>query len=301
MAEEDEWCMIPGSLVGEPGMLCLREPAWSNRGELVERLRSGDYSRPFMVDDGAARRLHFGLDYIQSEMSLGDPEALSLLYTRAMMAFLLFLPAPRHVLIVGLGGGSLTKFCRRELPQARLTTVEIDQDVIDFAEWFDVPAPDARLRLVHADAADYFARENAPADVILLDGCDAGGTAPAFNNGAFYAGLRAHLRPHGMAVLNVTGPHSRMTSHLGLIAHAFEGRTLAIELSDCNNRIVFCWNGELPADWKAVAERAEALALRYSLEFPEYARLLQRAARKHGLRQAVRGVVEPISKRREKR
>ncbi|HWY24198.1 MAG TPA: hypothetical protein VNX47_04725, partial [Nevskia sp.] len=161
--DDDSWCMIPGSMVGERGMLRLREPAWSDRQELAERLRKGDYSRPFVVDDGETRRLHFGLDFVQSEMSLGQPEALRLLYTQAMMAFLLFLPKPKHIVIVGLGGGSLGKFCRRELPEARVTTVEIDQDVIDFAALFDLPARDSRLRIVHADAAEYFAGEGAPA------------------------------------------------------------------------------------------------------------------------------------------
>lgn len=295
--DDEGWCMIPGSLVGERGMLRLREPAWSDRQELAERLRRGDYARPFVVDDGATRRLHFGLDFVQSEMSLGDPEALCLRYTQAMMAFLLFLPKPRHIVIVGLGGGSLGKFCRRELPEARVTTVEIDQDVIDFAELFDLPARDSRLRIVHADAVDYFAGEGAPADVILVDGCDAGGSAPAFNNGAFYGAVRTHLRPHALAVINVTGPPSRVKSHLGLIAQAFEQRVLAIELSDCRNRIVFGWNGEMAVDWKILARRAEELALRHGLDFPEFARQLQRASRKQGLRAAV---AAPFRKKQER-
>lgn len=296
-SDDENWCMIPGSMVGERGMLRLREPAWSVRHELAERLRRGDYGKPFVVDDGETRRLHFGLEFVQSEMSLGDPDALSLLYTQAMMAFLLFLPAPRHILLVGLGGGSLAKFCRRELPQARLTVVEVDRDVIDLAGLFDLPLDDPRLRIVHADAADYFAAGNAAADVILLDGCDAGGTAPAFNNGAFYQGLRAHLRPHGLAVMNVTGPPSRVRSHLGLIGHAFESRALGIEVSDCGNRIVFGWNGAMPADWQALAARAGELALRHGLDFPEYARLLQRAARRHGLRA---GASSAFRKKRER-
>lgn len=296
--DDDGWCMIPGSMVGEQGMLRLREPAWSDRQELAERLRKNDYRKPFILDDGQSRRLHFGLDYVQSEMSLGEPDALSLRYTQAMMGFLLFLPKPKHVVIAGLGGGSLTKFCRRELADARITTIEIDQDVIDFAEWFDLPQSDARLRLLHADAADYFAGEGAPADVILVDGCDAGGTAPAFNNGAFYRGLRAHLRPHGIAVINVTGPPSRVKSHLGLIAHAFDGKALPIEVSDCRNRIVYCWNGETPSDWKALVGPADELMLRLDLDFPEYLRQLQRAARRLGLRNAV---AAPFKSKRERK
>jgi len=296
-SDGEDWCMIPGSLVGERGMLRLREPAWSDRQELAERLRQGDYRKPFVLDDGATRRLHFGLDFVQSEMSLGEPDALSLRYTQAMMAFLLFLPRPRQIVIVGLGGGSLSKFCRRELPQARVTTVEVDEDVLALAELFDLPEADAQLRLVHADAAEYFAGEGAPAEVILVDGCDAGGTAPAFNNGAFYRNVRARLRAHGIAVFNVTGPPSRVKSHLGLIGQAFDGHALTIEVSDCRNRIVYAWNGAMPADWKALAPRADELALRLGLDFPDYARQLQRAARKHGLRAAV---AAPFRKKQER-
>ncbi|MBV8063622.1 MAG: hypothetical protein JOY51_08500 [Nevskia sp.] len=294
------WCMLPGSLVGERGMLRLREPAWSDRQELAERLRQGDYRKPFVVEDGERRSLHFGLDFVQSEMSLGDPAGLCLRYTQAMMAFLLFLPKPRHIVLVGLGGGSLVKFCRSVLPQVRLTAIEIDRDVLDFAELFDLPPPDARLRLLHADAADYFAGEGAPADVILLDGCDAGGSAPAFNNEPFYRKLRSHLRPQGLAVMNVTGPPSRVKSHLGLIGQAFDERVLTIDVSDCRNRIALGWNGDMQFEWKALAQRADELAVSYGLDFPEFARLLQRAARKRGLRAAVRGAAAPFRNQRER-
>src|SRR5436190_22175867 len=106
-----------------------------------------------------------------------------------MMAFLLFLTRPKHVLIVGLGGGSLTKFCYRELPRARITTVEIDEDVIAFGELFGVPAPDERMSIVHADATDYFATTANRADVILLDGFDKIGIASTFCDVQFYQNL----------------------------------------------------------------------------------------------------------------
>ena len=70
----------------------------------------------------------------QSVMSLDDPDALVTAYARKMMAFLLFNSNPKHILMIGLGGGSLAKFCYRHLPNARLTVVEINADVIALRE-----------------------------------------------------------------------------------------------------------------------------------------------------------------------
>ena len=61
-------------------------------------------------------------------------------YTRAMMAFLLFNPEPRHVLMIGLGGGSLAKYCHRKLPATRITVLELDHDVIALRAKFGIPA-----------------------------------------------------------------------------------------------------------------------------------------------------------------
>ncbi len=75
-----------------------------------------------------------------------------------MMCFALFAPRPRHILMVGLGGGSLAKFCYRHFPHTRITVLEISAEVIALRDAFHVPPDDARLRIVHADAADYIAR-----------------------------------------------------------------------------------------------------------------------------------------------
>ena len=56
-----------------------------------------------------------------TKTSKGDscvmPFALELDYTRCMMAFLLFHPAPRRALMIGLGGGSLAAAIGAEEPQ----------------------------------------------------------------------------------------------------------------------------------------------------------------------------------------
>jgi hypothetical protein len=84
-----------------------------------------DKVRPFVYADERTVALHFDISAIQSRMRRDDPYRLDLDYTRAMMGFLLFRPDPRSILAIGLGGGSLPKYCYRHLPSADITVVEI--------------------------------------------------------------------------------------------------------------------------------------------------------------------------------
>lgn len=272
------WFDLPGAFLSEPGIVRLRAPPRSDRAELVQRLRRGQYGKPFLFDDGENLRLHFSLRYVQSAMSIEEPDALNFPYTQMMMGFLLFEDSPRHVVQVGLGGGSLTKFCHRELPRTRLTTIEIDGDVIGLAELFRVPAPDARLRVIHGDAADYFAGPAQPADVVLIDGCDRLGVAPAFCNPGFYAHVRRHLRPGGILVVNLIGRANRLVALKRVIAAGFPGPLMSLHTRDGGNHVVFAFNPPAAEpDWRAIKQRAEPLQARHGLDFPDYARRLQRS------------------------
>src|SRR3546814_9997105 len=68
--------------------------------------------------------------FVQSIMSIDDPDRLMLDYTRQMMGFLLFNPSPQTIEMIGLGGGSLAKYCYKYLPDVSITAVEIDPEVI---------------------------------------------------------------------------------------------------------------------------------------------------------------------------
>lgn len=272
----DDWLTLPAALIAETGLLCLRESARSDLSALLKRLRSGDYTKPFVVDDGCARRLHFGLDFVQSEMQIAAPEALVFSYTRMMMACLLFAPRPRHVMIVGLGGGSLTKFCYRQLPQARVTTIEIDGDVIAFGPLFELPPSDARLRLVHADAVDWLGRSDECADILLIDGCDKHGISGAFRNERFYRDLKARLSPRGVLVMNLIGPAAARRPHVQQLAQVFEGRAILHTIRRGKNRLLFAFRDPCFApDWPALERRALRLQATHGLDFPAFCRRLR--------------------------
>lgn len=208
--------------------------------------------RPVVYTDGDQRSLMFADAIIQSDMLLSDPEALTLAYTRAIMCFTLFRPAPRHVLMVGLGGGSLAKFCLRYLPGTRVTVVEIDAQVIALRDSFAVPPDGERLRVVHADAADYLAALGEQVDVLIVDGFDVHGQPPALASAGFYAHCRRVLAPGGVAAINLHGSEPDYAGIVRRLNQAFGGRVCRFKGMAATNHILFAvapgrWFGR--ADW----------------------------------------------------
>lgn len=110
---------LPSPFPDEPGQIRLLEPSGSDAATLAARLLDGSYDKPFVLENGGLRALHFGLGYVQSVIRIADPAVLELGYAQRMMAFLLFNPRPRRLMMLGLGGGSLATFCTATCPGRR--------------------------------------------------------------------------------------------------------------------------------------------------------------------------------------
>jgi spermidine synthase len=194
---------------------------------------------PLVQTRGDRRTLEFLPGDVQSEMRLSRPTALVLAYCRAIMCFALFVPRPRAIVMVGLGGGSLAKFCYRHFPQARITVIELRADVIALREQFCVPPDDARFSVVHADAADWLARSPACADVLVVDGFDTAGLPPALGTARFYGDCRGALCDGGVLVANIFSYDPRHPGMLARLRLMFNDRVCWFERMAGNNHILF--------------------------------------------------------------
>ena len=148
---------------------------------------------------------------VQSVMSLLDPAAPVLANHHAMIELALHLRVePRAVLDLGTGGGAFLRYLIQHLPDATVTSVEHDSELIGLLRHqFEIP-PDQPVVL---EAADRFLKRcKQRFDLVLIDLFD-GRDAPAFTEQPeFFEQLAVVTEASGLAMMNTLpsdGDHLR--------------------------------------------------------------------------------------------
>jgi spermidine synthase len=236
----------------------------------VKRLRNAFAAHKAIeiVEEDGVRVLQIGGDAIQSAMRLDAPDRIELDYVRAMLAFLLFRPKPREVLMVGLGGGSMARFIHQRMPGTRVSVVEINPGVVTVARrYFRFPEEDARLEIVIGDGAEAVPRRPASCDVLVVDGFVDGRPAKDLCAQAFYDGAFAALREDGVMVANFMSDDRRMEAYCRRIERAFGRRPALLLAEEEDNFIAFALRGGPPRiAWAELKARARAAKALFGLE-----------------------------------
>ncbi|MDF3837447.1 fused MFS/spermidine synthase [Cupriavidus basilensis] len=232
---------------------------------------------PVVLETEHALSLHFDVHATQSMMSVREPDKLVLGYTRTMMGFLLLRPSPARISMIGLGGGSLAKYCYRHLPATRLVAIEIDPAVIALRDTFFIPPDDDRFEVVCADGADYVKGQDARPDVILVDGFVSSGMPARLGTADFYAACHRRLADDGVLVANYLESDEDIPFYLEEVSSVF-GDSFVVSLSeDSCNYTLFAWKGEwaLPS-LDALLARARILEMAHPLNLRSAARRMKR-------------------------
>jgi len=215
--------------------------------------------QPFVREELDHQSMHFSDSAIQSRMQLREPDALTLEYTRTMMGFLMFDPAPAQVAMIGLGGGSIAKFCHRHLPHTDLTAIEINPHVIALRARFRIPHDGPRFRVVHDDGAHFVATTPSRFDVLLVDAFDADSMPEALGTRRFYDDCADVLQPGGLLVVNLHAAHPHVPLYLDRLGAAMGGPPLRVSDRDGSNCVVFARRGGALEPSRRIAPAAALL------------------------------------------
>jgi len=229
-----------------------------------------------VVDTDGVRSLHFGSPSRQSTQLLSDPDRLHSLYARAMMGLLLFNDAPRDILMIGLGGGTLTKYLLQQFSDCKIKVVEYRRGVLKVARsHFGLPL-DPRLKVKIGCGAEYVCRqslENAQQhDLIMIDAFDHEGMAPEVSSERFFDGCKTLLTHEGMLAINLWGTNKDLFQQVAWnLGRVFDWRIVFLPVRKRGNIIGFAFNdGMTKPSFKATQQKALQLELTYQLEFPTF-------------------------------
>ncbi len=223
---------------------------------------------PATIDEfDGVRFLHLGTSWVQGAMRLSKPDAIELEYVQMMMMWTLFQEAPRRIVQLGLGSAALTKFCYRRFPDARVTTAELNPNVIAICRaLFGLPENDARLDVREMNALDYVldADNHGKADVLQVDLYDHEARGPVLDSLDFYQGCYDCLAHDGIMTANVFGDFNSYDKNLLTMQQVFDAVVWLPEVHDANI-VVLAFKNAPQIDFALLYERAAEVKRRYNL------------------------------------
>ncbi len=215
-------------------------------------------------------------------MLLDSPTVLVHEYIQRMMAWLLFVELeslPKmQAMQLGLGAGSLTKYCHKVL-RMKVCAIELNpQVVIACRGWFKLPPDNPRMRVVLADAALEIRNPvwRSTVDALQVDLYDHEAAAPVLDSESFYRDCRRLLSPNGCMTVNLFGRSSSFVRSLGQIAAAFGDEAVwTFKATHAGNTVVVARNRSDPVKRATLAAKAEIIQTQWSLPARQWARILK--------------------------
>jgi spermidine synthase len=261
----------------------VREAMLQEKDGRVARIET-EYNDIFITKKRNELTMSFqlkGFDYTESIANLADPDDLPVRYTQMMTIAAIYPPEIRKVLMIGLGGGSMSSYLGRFLPHVEIDTVEVDPGVIAAAKKYFGMKETARVRYHEGDGRVFLNRRKETYDLVLLDAFQGGYVPFHLLTKEFYALLKQRLAPGGAAVFNVHDSTKLYASTLVTLRAVFKGVHL---YPSGQGEVATVVTAEPAPDDATLASRAKALQEKFGFRFALPA-LLARRTEKSGTAQ----------------
>jgi spermidine synthase len=206
--------IVAGAAVGAFVLVRIAPaPAVNALGEQVLFRQDTQYHRITVTESGTTRNLRFDATR-QSAVDITDGITSKARYADYVQLAMALKPDAAHALVVGLGGGSITKRFWHDFTTMTVDSVEIDPVVVDVAKRYFAFPTDPRLRVFVQDARRYVQTTKDTYDLVVVDAYYADAMPFHLTTQEFFREAKARMAPDGVLAYNVissfTGDKSRV-------------------------------------------------------------------------------------------
>jgi spermidine synthase len=228
----------------------------SEYNDIYVRKRRNDLTLSFQLK---------GWDYTESVTNLRDADDLVLRYAQTMTVAVIYPAELKKILMIGLGGGSISAYLGRFLPEAKVDTVELDKRVIQVAKTYFGLRETDRVRYLDGDGRVFLNRNRELYDLIVVDAYQGGYVPFHLLTKEFYMLVKQRLAPGGAAAFNVHDGTKLYHSTVKTLGEVFS----TVELYPSGQGEVITVVSDAPGPDKAALEaHAAALQQTYNFRFP---------------------------------
>ena len=256
-----------GTHADEPFDLAVRAAVLAQKDGQLAHIET-EYNDIFITKERAELSMSFqrkGWDYTQSTTNLRDPDDLPLAFARTMTVAVVYPEEPKRILMVGLGGGTISAYLGRFMRDATIDTVEIDPGVIAAAKTYFGLRDTGRIRYLDADGRVFLNRNKQLYDLILLDAFHGGYVPFHLLTKEFYALVKQRLKPNGAAAFNVHDGTKLYVSTIVTLQAVFP--TVDLYPSG-EGEVIMAVTPRPGQDRATLGARAAALQQQYGFRFP---------------------------------
>lgn len=239
------------------------------------------YKNVIVEDNDNIRCLKFSVKRKTSSQSCinkAAPKALVFNYTKLLFSSFLLMDKPEHVLIIGLGGGTMSNSIHQLYPQAKITNVEIDPAVVKVArDYFDF-IENNKVNAQTKDGRIFVKRaklKKQQYDWVILDAFNGDYIPEHLMTKEFLTEIRDILTPDGILAAN-TFSGSELYQYESATYQAVFGDFFNVRFDDGGNRVILAKNSGLPEQHtiKAKAQQINKKLSSYAVDTNKLAPLL---------------------------
>jgi spermidine synthase len=237
----------------------------STSAEVVHQERS--LYRNILVDDqGDLRCLKFNVKTTKTNQSCfykTAPQRLVFNYTKLLFSGLLLIEQPKSILIVGLGGGTMSNILQELYPTSKIINVEIDPAVVKVARQYFGFLENQAVSSVIEDGRIFIKRaliRKQQYDWIILDAFNGDYIPEHLLTQEFLQEAKDLLSPEGVLSAN-TFSVSDLYAHESATYKAVFGDFYNVRNYKNSNRIILAAKGQLPSI-ELINQRAKKLHTR---------------------------------------